>query len=97
MRKLPRLSGACFGAAMLISGCAEPPPPVTDTSLKAPAEPGPKVVSIDAGEGGPKRAQTALINAKPGDVIELGEGRFDFTSTLSLDVGHVTLPRARGP
>jgi parallel beta-helix repeat protein len=37
-----------------------------------------------------------LINAKPGDVIELGEGRFDFTSTLSLDVSHVTL-RGKGP
>ena len=41
-------------------------------------------------------AQTALINAKPGDVIELGEGRFEFNSTLSLDVSHVTL-RGKGP
>ena len=37
-----------------------------------------------------------MINAKPGDVIELGEGRFDFNSTLSLDVSHVTL-RGKGP
>ena len=44
----------------------------------------------------PSERQAALINAKPGDVIELGEGRFDFNSTLSLDVSHVTL-RGKGP
>ena len=34
----------------------------------------------------PSELQAALIDAKPGDVIELGEGRFDFKSTLSLDI-----------
>ena len=28
--------------------------------------------------------QKLLIEAKPGDVIEIGEGRFDFTDGLSL-------------
>ncbi len=43
-----------------------------------------------------KRAQQALIEAKAGDVIEFGEGRFDFKSTLSLDVSGVTI-RGQGP
>ena len=58
------------------------PPPKSSRSTPAPAPP-----------SGPR---PRLINAKPGDVIELGEGRFDFTSTLSLDVSHVTL-RGKGP
>ena len=37
-----------------------------------------------------------MINAKPGDVIEFGAGRFDFRSTLSLDVSGVTI-RGQGP
>ncbi|WP_017666242.1 parallel beta-helix domain-containing protein [Porphyrobacter sp. AAP82] len=35
--------------------------------------------------------QEALILARPGDVIELGEGRFALTDGLSLDVDGVTL------
>jgi parallel beta-helix repeat protein len=35
--------------------------------------------------------QEALILAQPGDVIELGEGRFTLTDGLSLDVDGVTL------
>jgi parallel beta-helix repeat protein len=58
-----------------------------------PAKP---VVRIDAGAGAPKRIQAALIDAKPGDVIELGEGKFDCTSTLSLDVSGVTI-KGQGP
>ena len=97
MRLVSLSSAALCGAALLISGCAEPPrrrAPVSSTAT--PAAPAAKVISIDAGAGAPKRAQAALINAKPGDVIELGEGRFDFKSTLSLDVSHVTL-RGKGP
>ncbi|MFN4021024.1 MAG: parallel beta-helix domain-containing protein [Erythrobacter sp.] len=46
---------------------------------------------IEAGEGAAARLQEALILAKPGDVIELGEGRFALTDGLSLDVDGVTL------
>lgn len=38
--------------------------------------------------------QKLLIEAKPGDVIEIGEGRFDFTTPLSLDVADVTVKGA---
>jgi parallel beta-helix repeat protein len=46
---------------------------------------------IEAGEGADKRLLEALILAAPGDVIELGEGRFTLTDGLSLDVDGVTL------
>jgi hypothetical protein len=42
-----------------------------------------------------KTAQTAFIQAKPGDIIEFAEGRFEFSRTLSLDVENVTL-RGKG-
>ena len=38
--------------------------------------------------------QTSLQDAKPGDVIEIGEGTFDFTDGLSLDVDNVTVKGA---
>jgi len=53
------------------------------------------VTVVEPGPDAQKRAQTALIKAKPGDVIEFAEGRFDFILTLSLDVENVTI-RGRG-
>ncbi|MBK8838865.1 MAG: right-handed parallel beta-helix repeat-containing protein [Hyphomonadaceae bacterium] len=38
--------------------------------------------------------QKLLIEAKPGDTIEIGEGAFDFTEGLSLTVDNVTLKGA---
>ena len=35
--------------------------------------------------------QTALIKAKPGSIIELGEGTFEFSKELSLAVEKVTI------
>lgn len=46
---------------------------------------------IEAGEGAATRLQEALILAQPGDVIELGAGRFTLTDGLSLDVDGVTV------
>jgi parallel beta-helix repeat protein len=46
---------------------------------------------VDPGEGAGTRLQEALILAAPGDVIELGEGRFTLTDGLSLDVDGVTV------
>jgi parallel beta-helix repeat protein len=50
---------------------------------------------IAAGPDFEKRLQTALIEAKSGSVIELPEGRFDMTGTLSLTVPNVTI-RGKG-
>jgi len=46
---------------------------------------------VEPGEGEAERLQEALILAAPGDVIELGAGRFVLTDGLSLDVDGVTL------
>jgi parallel beta-helix repeat protein len=47
--------------------------------------------SIAAGPNFEKDLQTALIQAKPGAVIELPEGTFNMTGTLSLTVPNVTI------
>ena len=96
MRLVALSSAVLCGTALLMSGCTEPPTAELVSTTQTAAGPTSKVTSIDAGAGAAKKAQAALINAKAGDVIELGEGRFDFTSTLSLDVSHVTL-RGKGP
>jgi hypothetical protein len=49
------------------------------------------VTRIDAGPDAPKRAQTALIKARAGEIIEFGPGKFEFTATLSLDESSVTI------
>lgn len=53
-------------------------------------------IHVDAGANAQERLQAALIDAKPGDVVEIGAGRFDLTDGLSLDVGGVTV-RGAGP
>ncbi|MEZ5001583.1 MAG: parallel beta-helix domain-containing protein [Chitinophagales bacterium] len=53
-----------------------------------------KVEKVDTGDI-EKELQTKLINAKEGDVIEIPEGRFSFTRSLSLnDVPNVTIKGA---
>ncbi len=77
-----------LGTATLLSGCSHTP-----SEKKTAAN----VTKIAAGPDAQKRAQTALINAKPGSIIEFAAGKFDFTSTLSLeDVSNVTI-RGQGP
>jgi parallel beta-helix repeat protein len=56
----------------------------------------PKVTRIDAGPDAAKRAQAAMIDVKPGEIVEFGTGRFEFRGTLSLDVSQVTV-RGQGP
>lgn len=50
---------------------------------------------ISAGPEFEKDLQSALIQAKPGQTIELPEGKFDMTGTLSLTVPNVTI-RGKG-
>ena len=49
---------------------------------------------VDPGEGAAEKLQEALILAKPGDVVELGAGRFVLTDGLSLDADGVTVKGA---
>jgi len=77
-----------LGTAGLLAGCSHTP-----SEKKTAAN----VTKIEAGPDAQKRAQTALINAKPGSIVEFAAGKFDFTSTLSLeDVSNVTI-RGQGP
>lgn len=50
-----------------------------------------KTITVDAGADAQERLQEALILAEPGDVVELGAGRFELTDGLSLDVDNVTV------
>src|SRR5450755_787763 len=54
-----------------------------------------KQTGIPAGPEFQRKAQEALILAKPGAVIELPEGTHDLTATLSLSVENVTI-RGKG-
>ena len=51
---------------------------------------------VAPGPDAQERLQSALIDAKPGDVIDIAAGRFDLTDGLSLDVSGVTV-RGAGP
>lgn len=84
------LRSALFSLAcvmLVVAGCARS----TGSGSSAGSASGQKISKIEPGPDAHKRAQTALIKAKPGDVIEFGEGKFEFTSTLSLDVSNVTI------
>jgi parallel beta-helix repeat protein len=53
-----------------------------------------KTLDVAAGPDAQERIQSALIDAKPGDVVRLGAGRFDLADGLSLDVANVTVTGA---
>lgn len=48
-------------------------------------------ITVAPGPQAQERLQTALIEAQPGDTIQLGAGRFELTDGLSLDVPRVTV------
>ena len=75
-KALVLISAALWVGMVIFAGCAG-----TDAG-SGPIAPGPEAQV---------QVQSAMITAQPGDVIELGEGRFDFDATLSLDVESVTL------
>lgn len=50
-----------------------------------------KTWRIRPGADAEQRLQTALIEARPGDTVQLGRGRFELTGGLSLDVDRVTI------
>ena len=56
-----------------------------------------KVTKIEPGADAQTKLQEALINAKPGEVVELAEGKYDFNQSVTLDaIDGVTL-RGAGP
>ena len=46
---------------------------------------------VEPGANAQERLQTALLDAKPGDTVEIGVGRFELTDGLSLDIPQVTV------
>ncbi len=50
-----------------------------------------KTIPVNAGDDAQTRLQEALIVAEPGDVVQIGEGLFQLTDGLSLDVSGVTV------
>lgn len=50
-----------------------------------------KDLVVEAGPNAQERLQSALLDAKPGDTVRLGAGRFELTDGLSLDVNGVTV------
>jgi parallel beta-helix repeat protein len=50
-----------------------------------------KTWRIRPGADAEQRLQTALIEARPGDTVQLGRGRIELTGSLSLDVNRVTI------
>ena len=52
--------------------------------------------TVEAGPDAQERLQTALIEAEPGDTVQIGAGRFELTDGLSLDVDNVSV-RGAGP
>jgi len=55
-----------------------------------------KTISVAPGGDVQEKLQTALLDAKPGDVVQLAAGRYELTDGLSLDVDNVTIKGA-GP
>jgi parallel beta-helix repeat protein len=51
-------------------------------------------IDVAPGPNAQERLQSALIDAKPGDTVRLGAGRFDLIDGLSLDVAGVTVAGA---
>jgi len=50
-----------------------------------------KTIAVAAGADAQERLQTALIDAKPGDTVQIGAGRFALSDGLSLDVDDVVV------
>ena len=73
------------GGGGSVGQAAAPEDPATD----------PNVVAIAAGDDFQTRLMEALIQAQPGQIIELPEGEFSLNSSLSLDVDNVTI-RGKG-
>lgn len=50
-----------------------------------------RTLTVAPGSDAQSRLQEALLDARPGDTVAIGAGRFDLTDGLSLDVARVTV------
>ncbi|MGD9644763.1 MAG: parallel beta-helix domain-containing protein [Pirellulales bacterium] len=88
---MQRFVSLALGAALVaVVGCSE-------NGHGTPKAEATKVTKIAPGDDAQTKLQEALINAKPGEVVELAEGKYDFNQTISLDgIDGVTI-RGAGP
>ncbi len=77
-------------AAIVFAGCSYATPTPKQGAAKA-SPPIPTTVKIKPGPDVHEELLTAMIKAKPGSVIELAEGKYDFTGTLPLNCHGVTI------
>ncbi|MCB1703935.1 MAG: right-handed parallel beta-helix repeat-containing protein [Halioglobus sp.] len=83
---------ACSNGSNNASGPATTPQD-DDTVAVEPVDP--NVVEVPAGDGFQTRLLEALINAQPGNIIELPAGEYALSTGISLDVDNVTV-RGKG-
>ena len=85
--------------AALMAGCDndddDDPVFVPEEVVVSEPEADPNLIVLEAGDDLETRAQKALIEAVPGNIIELPAGTFDFKGELSVSVNNVTL-RGKG-
>ena len=105
MKQLPLLVttlllAACSAAKTTDSAPPTPTPaPTSDAGADATADGGadpclgatPRTVRLDPKTATTREVQTAFVSARPGDLIELGEGTFKLDNTLSLSASCVTV------
>ena len=71
---------------LIVGGCekSQTPPVVKPAQNSTAASTDTATIVITPGADAQKKAQEAFILAKPGDVIEFAEGKFEFDGTISL-------------
>ncbi|MEP5567626.1 MAG: SO2930 family diheme c-type cytochrome [Halioglobus sp.] len=80
------LLAACGGGG----GSSSPAPQEDAPVVEQPEEDvDPNLIAIEAGDDFQTRVMEALIEAQPGNIIELPEGEFFFDTAISLDVDNV--------
>jgi hypothetical protein len=77
-------------AALIVCGCHDVSPSGGTTAYKGNAS-ATSTVQIKPGPNVQEELLTALIKAKPGTTIELAEGNYEFTGSLSLMTSGVTI------
>lgn len=85
MNQITQIKSYCLASLFLtIAGCGQ-----SETQTQSKTEPNNQLVATETSYQ--EILMTALIDAKPGDVIEIPEGRFAFDRSLSLNVDGVTI------
>jgi parallel beta-helix repeat protein len=90
IQRLFKSAAVILGLCLLVA-CSDS----GDSGSNTPVDPvdpvDPNIITIETGENFETDLKTALIEAQPGHIIILPEGKFDMTGGLILDVSNVTI------